>query len=78
MLIGKLVTHQSISASVVLDLLGSFTDGSQNTVWPLALEEEILHNYENRSKIDTGLRTYLVYLSFLLVSSLPAFSQLVS
>ena len=36
MLIGRLVTYQFISSSVVAER--SLIDGSQNTVWPLALE----------------------------------------
>ena len=37
-LIGGLVTHQLISSFVVGD--GSLIDGSQNAVWPLAVEDE--------------------------------------
>ena len=31
---------------------GSLTDGSQNTLSPLALEDEIPQNHENRSKAE--------------------------
>ena len=38
MLIGGLVMHQLISSSEIG--IGSLIDGSQNAVWPLALEDE--------------------------------------
>ena len=38
MLISRLVTHQLISSFVVG--VGSVIDGSQNAVWPFALEDE--------------------------------------
>ena len=31
---------------------GSLTDGSQDTLWPLALEDEIPQNHENHSRVE--------------------------
>ena len=46
MLIGGLVTHQLISSSSVV-VVGSLIDGSQNVVWPLALEDEFRRIMKN-------------------------------
>ena len=48
MLIGGLVTHQFMSSSVVG--VGSLIDGSQNAVWPLALENEFRRIMKNAVK----------------------------
>ena len=45
MLSGGLVMHQLISSSVVG--IGSLIDGSQNAVWPLALEDEFRRIMKN-------------------------------
>ena len=53
--------------------VGSLIDGSQNALWPLALEDDIPQNYENRSNsislqvkcpkcngtVNLGYRTYV-------------------
>ena len=45
MLIGGLITHHLISLSVVG--IGSLIDGSQNVIWPLALEDEFRRIMKN-------------------------------
>ena len=48
MLIGGLVTHLLISSSVAD--VGSLVEGSQNAVWPLALEDEFRRTMKNAVK----------------------------